>query len=330
MVKIEAENLEDAYLQAAQQLACSVTALDVVVIQRPKKKIFGLLGKNAIIVANCKISEESPQHKEKTQKSETPIPALVKEHPTETLLNTDKETNALSKELSLKEKIPSFKSLEKVVEKVVDKVIPSPKDEESDANSRENKSLSIKTILPDFLSKKEELPQTDVQKATKAIDTFFEDKQGIAEIAQIVKKEINDLFEQLCFSLNAIDVKVFDESTLLVEFSGEDAALLIGKEGYRYKALSYMLFNWINAKYHLQLRLEIAEFLKNQEESIAHYLQGVYESIDRDGRAQTKILDGVLVQIALKQLRKHYHDKYVAIRSTRDGGKYIIINDYNH
>jgi spoIIIJ-associated protein len=90
-----------------------------------------------------------------------------------------------------------------------------------------------------------------------------------------------------------------------------------------------MIFNWINTKYQVQLRLEIAEFLKNQEESITKYLVGVYENIDRDGRAQTKILDGVLIQIALKELRDRYADKYVVIRSTRDGLKYIIINDYH-
>jgi len=91
-----------------------------------------------------------------------------------------------------------------------------------------------------------------------------------------------------------------------------------------------MIFNWINAKYGYQLRLEIAEFLKNQEESITRYLVGVCENIDRDGKAQTKLLDGVLVQIALRQLRDQYPDKYVAIRSTREGAKFIIINNYNN
>ncbi len=62
---------------------------------------------------------------------------------------------------------------------------------------------------------------------------------------------------------------------------------------------------------------------------IGKYLEGVYENIDRDGRAQTKILDGVLVQIALKELRATYPDKYVAIRSTRDGAKFVIVNSFN-
>jgi len=140
---------------------------------------------------------------------------------------------------------------------------------------------------------------------------------------------MNSLFDLTCFNIESIDVSVYDETTLLIEFKGKDVALLIGKEGYRYKALSYMVFNWINIKYKLQLRLEIAEFLQNQEESVARYLEGVYESIARDGRCQTKILDGVLIQIALRSLREKYADKYVAIRSTRDGLKYIIINDYH-
>ena len=155
-------------------------------------------------------------------------------------------------------------------------------------------------------------------------------KVDIGTIAEEVEVEINKLFDLICFDIDKIEVSAYDKETLLVELKGEDAALLIGKEGYRYKALSYMLFNWINTKYDLQLRLEIAEFLKNQEESVARYLTNVYENIDRDGRAQTKILDGVLVQIALKELRERYPEKYVVIRSTKDGLKYIIVNDYHN
>jgi len=153
---------------------------------------------------------------------------------------------------------------------------------------------------------------------------------AIMEIATEVQEEINRLFALTCFDIEKIIVKPYNEDTLLIEFSGEDAALLIGKEGYRYKALSYMIFNWINAKYKVQLRLEIAEFLKNQEESVNRYLLSVYENIERDGKAQTKILDGVLVQIALRELRERYPEKYVAIRTTRDGLKYVIVNDYNN
>ncbi|MFT7859568.1 MAG: Jag N-terminal domain-containing protein, partial [Sulfurimonas sp.] len=167
----------------------------------------------------------------------------------------------------------------------------------------------------------DEYDEVEEQKETLSVE--------LDEVVKEVKQDINNLFSAIYFDIDEIEVSAYNNETLLIEFKGEDAALLIGKEGYRYKALSYMLFNWINSKYDLQLRLEIAEFLKNQEEAVRKYLEGVYEIVDRDGRAQTKILDGVLVQIALKELRDKYPDKYVVIRSTKEGLKYIIVNDYH-
>jgi len=156
-----------------------------------------------------------------------------------------------------------------------------------------------------------------------------DDELRYEQITVTVKEEINSLFSKICFDIEPIEVRMYNEDTLLVEFNGEDAALLIGKEGYRYKALSYMIFNWINSKYQLQLRLEIAEFLTNQEDAVSRYLSSVCTTIDKQGHAQTKILDGVLIQIALKQLRLSYPDKYISVRTTRDNLKFIIINDYH-
>ena len=260
MKKIEASSLEAAYEEASRHFGCSVTELDIVVVQQPKKGFFGFMSQQAVIVAKPKMAETPPTAREERSAVES-VP---------------------EGEAPVTEPEPAF---EPEVE--------------------------------------EDLYEDD--------DGYYEEEpQDLESVAEEVKKKINALFDTLCFELEAIEVRPYDDNTLLVEFNGEDAALLIGKEGYRYKALSYMIFNWINAEYQLQLRLEIAEFLQNQEESIARYLTGVCESVDRDGRAQTRVLDGVLVQIALKQLRERYHDKYVAIRTTRDGGKYIIINDYHH
>ncbi len=209
-----------------------------------------------------------------------------------------------------------------------------PQEDTSEEKEEENSRMLHETdtvkaqkiemsVSPSFVSSQEEEPvqeDEEQEELTVAID----------EIVREVSKELKQLFALTCFDLDEVKVSAYDENTVYVQITGEDAALLIGKEGYRYKALSYMIFNWINAKYGLQLRLEIAEFLKNQEEAVNRYLESVKENIDRDGRAQTKILDGVLVQIALRELRATYPDKYVAIRTTRDGLKYIIINDYNY
>ncbi len=159
-------------------------------------------------------------------------------------------------------------------------------------------------------------------------DNFYKESTDIYAIAGEVESDLKRLFEDMCFRLDSIKVEPYDKDTLLIEFEGEDAALLIGKEGYRYKALSYMLFNWINPKYGLQIRLEIAQFLKTQEEAMEKYLTPLIEQIQKEGRGQTKPLDGVLIQIALKKLREAFPDKYVAIRENRRKEKYIIVNEF--
>ncbi len=289
MVKIESKSLEAAYSQAAEKLECSVTQLQVEIVQHPSSGFLGLFSKNAIIIA--------------TRKNELQSAAPIREKKSER-----KEKTAAAKEM--------------YAEETIEKETAMPR-----------QRILNDTILPESFvtDQDEEDEQNDY--IEDAIEGMFDEEEdafeNIDDIALEVKEQINALFTNICFELNEIEVSVYDENTLMIDFNGPDAALLIGKEGYRYKALSYMIFNWINAKYGLQLRLEIAEFLKNQEESITRYLVGVCESIERDGRAQTKILDGVLVQIALKQLRDQYPDKYVAIRSTRDGSKFIIVNGYN-
>ncbi len=119
-----------------------------------------------------------------------------------------------------------------------------------------------------------------------------------------------------------------ENNILFVYIDGRDCALLIGERGYRYKALSYLLFNWINPKYGYSLRLEIAEFFKNQEEMIDIYLKDIIDSVKINGKAQTKVLDGILVYIALNKLREIFPDKYVSVRQNDANEKYVIINDF--
>ena len=58
------------------------------------------------------------------------------------------------------------------------------------------------------------------------------------------------------------------------------------------------------------------------------YLSTIIERVELIGKAQTKPLDGVLVKIALEQLRQRFPDKYVGIKNS-DEGKFIVINDFH-
>ena len=73
MKKVEAPTLEEAYQRASQMLGCSVSELQSEVIQHPSKGFFGLLKKNAIIVATCK-QTASKHAKNEVKKEAVDVP----------------------------------------------------------------------------------------------------------------------------------------------------------------------------------------------------------------------------------------------------------------
>ncbi len=221
MIKIESTTLEEAYKDAAVALNCSVTQLAIEVVQQPKNGVLGFFKKNAIIVATIDAKVSSTKEQEKPKKT-APLEKVKKS--TETIV----------------EKKDTRKSKNKVIDK--DKEINTSDDSHNIIND---------TIMPEsFVSMQDDDDNDDSASYLANYDDEFdnveaEDLKSTAEIAKIVQVEIEKLFTQICFNIESIKVSAHDENTLLIEFNGDDAALLIGKEGYRYKALSYMIFNWI-------------------------------------------------------------------------------------
>lgn len=285
MKKFEATCLEEVYELATAEFKCSITDLEIEIIQQPSKGFLGFGKKNAVIQAcfknNCKTYEKKPSSN-------------------------------------------SFKSKDIKIEDVSKKI--------EDSNRVVEKAHPKKEVKTSHVRK--------VESKEKIFDNFYNEDDSQAQISNIivkkdkeeilneVKEGINTLFDETCYGIDNIKVEFYDEETLYVEFTGSDSALLIGKEGYRYKALSYILFNWINEKYGLMLRLEVAEFLKNQEAAIHTYLGPVIETIKEKGTFKTKPLDGILVHIALKKLRDEFPDKYVAVKTNVRGDKYVLVNEY--
>ncbi|MDY3203837.1 MAG: Jag N-terminal domain-containing protein [Arcobacter sp.] len=283
MKKFEANCLEKVYELATADFNCSITELEIEVIQQPSKGFLGFGKKNAIIHACFKNSCKT----------------YVQE--TKTFKNKDVKIEEISQRIENS-----------------NKEVPTTSSEKKEPLSKVPKVESKDKIFDNFYN--EENSQTEMSKIV-----IKKDKEKILEE---VKKGINLLFDNTCYKIEDINVEFYDEETLYIEFLGEDSALLIGKEGYRYKALSYILFNWINEKYGLMLRLEVAEFLKNQEDAIHAYLEPIIEIIKEKGTFKTKPLDGILVHIALKRLREEFPDKYVAVKTNVRGDKYVLVNEY--
>ncbi len=145
-----------------------------------------------------------------------------------------------------------------------------------------------------------------------------------------IKQELKDLFSHLPYKINKVEVSLYEPGVLLIDIDGEDSALLIGEKGYRYKALSYLLFNWIHPAYGYNIRLEISTFLQNQEKVMEAQLQSTIMTVHEVGKGQMKAPDGVLTYIALKKLRKAFPNKYVSIKANLNDEKYIVINDFNN
>ncbi|MGN8409049.1 Jag N-terminal domain-containing protein [Helicobacter pylori] len=145
-----------------------------------------------------------------------------------------------------------------------------------------------------------------------------------------IKQELKDLFSHLPYKINKVEVSLYEPGVLLIDIDGEDSALLIGEKGYRYKALSYLLFNWIHPTYGYSIRLEISTFLQNQEKVMEVQLQSTIMTVHEVGKGQMKAPDGVLTYIALKKLRKAFPNKYVSIKTNLNDEKYIVINDFNN
>jgi len=226
-------------------------------------------------------------------------------------------------------------------------IVATCKNKKKSSSSISTKKEVKKEIILD-LPKEEENVATEiiaivkeetVEEKNNVLDNFFEpqkeedlpEEENIVydELAHMIENELTNLLDKSCFDIDVVEVDVVD-NTALIFIDGEDAALLIGKEGYRYNALSYLIFNWLHTKYELFIKLEIAEFLTTQQEMIRNYIKPVIENVEKNGKGKTRFLDGILVQIALEQLRERFPDKYVAVKTGREGKKFVVINEFNN
>jgi len=301
MKRVEADTLEEAYSKAAKELSCSVTEINYEIIQHPSVGVMGLFKKSAIIIAVRKQKRDSLDKVKVVEEKKKTLTDEKREIKVEDEESKEIET---SKESSLSEL--KSQTLLNSNDKIVDNFF--------------NEDVKVKEV------KKVE-KKVEVESPTLGFDDDRDHPEN-KKISIEIEEKILKLIEVACFEIDVVEVDVFN-GIAHIFIDGEDAALLIGKEGYRYNALSYMFFNWINSHYNLYIKLEIAEFIQSQEEMIDNFLKPIAEHIIEHGRGKTKPLDGILVQIALEKLRAMFPNKYIAIKTGKDGKKFIIINDFN-
>ncbi len=212
-------------------------------------------------------------------------------------------------------------------------ILASVKESVKEIKEESVKETSAKEIHQSAEEKKQNLetetPQEEITTPKPPKKNLKEESHNGDKLHEI-KQELKDLFSHLPYKINKVEVSLYEPGVLLIDIDGEDSALLIGEKGYRYKALSYLLFNWIHPAYGYNIRLEISTFLQNQEKVMEAQLQSVIMTVHEVGKGQMKAPDGVLTYIALKKLRKAFPNKYVSIKTNLNDEKYIVINDFNN
>ncbi len=233
------------------------------------------------------------------------------------IVATCKKSKNVTTVTSTSDRLPSQE------ESVASEILATVKQEQTEVKEQQVEKVTETKVTP-----KDTVLDSFFDADIKEEENYEEEDVVYDELALLIETQLKELLETLCFDIDVVEVDVVD-NTALIFIDGEDAALLIGKEGYRYNALSYMLFNWLHTKYELFIKLEIAEFLTSQQEMIRNYIKPIIENVEKHGKGKTRFLDGILVQIALEQLREHFPDKYVAVKTVREGKKFVVINDFN-
>ncbi|MBH0233865.1 Jag N-terminal domain-containing protein [Helicobacter pylori] len=205
------------------------------------------------------------------------------------------------------------------VKEVKEESVKETNTKENHQNNIEEKKQKLETETPQEEKITPKPPKKNLKEESHNGDKLHE-----------IKQELKDLFSHLPYKINKVEVSFYEPGVLLINIDGEDSALLIGEKGYRYKALSYLLFNWIHPAYGYSIRLEISTFLQNQEKVMEAQLQSTIMTVHEVGKGQMKAPDGVLTYIALKKLRKAFPNKYVSIKTNLNDEKYIVINDFNN
>ncbi|RDU53686.1 hypothetical protein CQA49_05525 [Helicobacter sp. MIT 00-7814] len=326
MKKITAKTLQEALLKASEEFRCSVVDLEYEIAQNPSAGFLGIGRKDAIIIVDSKKDNKKYQNShtnaeskpfERQAKKEFSHKDFSKQEPQESFEANAESCQDLDSNQDLNQDLNQDSN--------DDGIWGSKNFEFASFEKESKKPYKSTSYAPDYAT--ESNSKTPKPYSSKPHTQSF-NPQAKEQILKEIESDLKELLACLPFDLDFVEVKLLENNLLFIKIDGADCALLIGEKGYRYKALLYLLFNWINPKYDFTIRLEVAEFLANQEQMMDCYLQGVIKMVEENAKAQTKPLDGILAYIALSKLREAFPQKYVSFRLNENGEKYIIINDF--
>lgn len=311
MKKFISNSVDSCLLQASEYFGCPVNHIDYVIIQNPSVGFFGLGKKEAIIIAHWSDTTNDNIHR------------------------LDVSNYYGSNSLENKQKHNHRQSAYNVYSQNYDEF--SRNEYSSNVSSTKNGYSLEQSNLDNSIranSPKSDVETQSLGNQAKLFTSSYKPHDSIESsdmlmACQEIQDELVELLGLLPLDIDKIEVRPYNAKFIFIVIDGYDSALLIGQRGYRYKSLSYMLFNWINTCYGYGVYLEIAQFLENQEAYMRTYLKPIIRKANKQGLAQTKCLDGMLAYIALKILRQELPNKYIISHDSGNNEKYITIDSFS-
>lgn len=208
--------------------------------------------------------------------------------------------------------------LDKKAKESLEKAVKKRKNEKEQVNSK-NTNLQNSQIQKTANSQISKKP-----KETKKTVIKTEITQNVLDE---IKQKLSEWLNNSGFDMQVIEISKRSENEIYIKLDGDDNAILIGKEGLRYKAFSYMIYNWLNIKYGLNSLLEISEFLQNQTKIINEYIEKLIPKIKSGEKNSTKPFDNIFVKIAYDRLKTEFGDKNVFIKTSKQGNNKVVVNN---
>ena len=338
-MEFSAKTVDEAITKALLELSISSDRLDYEVIEKGNSGFLGMFSKPAVIrVAKPTENEdeyllEMPKKKENIEEApkaeKTEAPKAPKAPAKET-----KEVKEV-KEAPAKEKQPQkAPKASKPQEKEVSK---APKTNEKDANKGPKPQKTQKPQNKEFTK---EAPKADkVKEAPKAI-VKEEPKEPVVlvkptdeatlELLARVEKFLGEMFGAMNMAVNIETDFDAEEKTIIVNLSGDDMGVLIGKRGQTLDSIQYLSSLVVNKgeDEYIRVKVDTENYRERRKETLENLAKNISFKVKRTKRPVSlepmNPYERRVIHAALQ------NDKYVVTRSEGvEPYRHIVISPKN-
>ena len=346
-MEFSAKTVDEAITKALLELSISSDRLDYEVIEKGSSGFLGMFARPAVIrVAKPTESEdeyllEMPKKKEK--KEDAPKVEKVKESP-KAQKPQEKEAPKAPKNPTkdVKEAPVKEKQTQKApkAQKPQEKEAPkAPKNSEKDANRGPNPQKDRKPQHKDNMketpktqkSQEKEMPKAVVKEEPKEpIVLVKPTDEATLELLSRVEKFLGEMFGAMKMAVTIETGYDAEEKTIIVNLSGDDMGVLIGKRGQTLDSIQYLSSLVVNKgeEEYIRVKVDTENYRERRKETLENLARNISFKVKRTKRPVSlepmNPYERRVIHAALQ------NDKYVVTRSEGvEPYRHIVISPKN-